>query len=331
MKKKKLGSVLENVGSAAKGLIDKTKTHAVQAMDQNNDGKFDISDVSIIAGAVGDTVKKRAAAVKEGVEDSHRRMELRSLQPIFLDTLEQTEFLLSKFIRVTERDKKYAESDVCQGSIGFLSNKGGIRVVNIFKDSLNAFGLQFYPDAECEFYYVNPTDKNTYIALDEYFSYLKTVRVNELQRVAQDLGAKHFRVIYKEERISFSETKAKAQAKAAGVGNAEGEHDLSEEKCSVNDVAAGMFMEGHAPQEPELVYLLKDDNVQNLIHLRMKGGDGFHHHKISIKLSNSSGLKESDAVKIDAFLKGVKVSGNATVVSEAKNESRRYFEYEIDF
>ena len=126
-------------------------------------------------------------------------------------------------------------------------------------------------------------------------------------------------------------TKAKAQAKAAGVGNAEGEHDLSEEKCSVNDVAAEMFMEGHAPQEPELVYLLKDDNVQNLIHLRMKGGDGFHHHKISIKLSNSSGLKESDAVKIDAFLKGMKVSGNATVVSEAKNESRRYFEYEIDF
>ena len=212
-----------------------------------------------------------------------------------------------------------------------MSNKGGIRVVNIFKDSLNVFGLQFYPDAECEFYYVNPTDKNTYIALDEYFSYLKTVRVNELQRVAQDLGAKHFRVIYKEERISFSETKAKAQAKAAGVGNAEGEHDLSEEKCSVNDVAAEMFMEGHAPQEPELVYLLKDDNVQNLIHLRMKGGDGFHHHKISIKLSNSSGLKESDAVKIDAFLKGMKVSGNATVVSEAKNESRRYFEYEIDF
>lgn len=167
--------------------------------------------------------------------------------------------------------------------------------------------------------------------MDEYFSYLKTVRVNELQRVAQDLGAKHFRVIYKEERISFSETKAKAQAKAAGVGNAEGEHDLSEEKCSVNDVAAEMFMEGHAPQEPELVYLLKDDNVQNLIHLRMKGGDGFHHHKISIKLSNSSGLKESDAVKIDAFLKGMKVSGNATVVSEAKNESRRYFEYEINF
>ena len=48
-------------------------------------------------------------------------------------------------------------------------------------------------------------------------------------------------------------------------------------------------------------------------------------------MSNSSGIKESDAMKIDAVLKGMKVSGNATVASEAKNESRRYLEYEIEF
>lgn len=97
------------------------------------------------------------------------------------------------------------------------------------------------------------------------------------------------------------------------------------------DVAAEMYMTGHAPQIPTLVYLAKDDNVKNLIHLRMTGGEDFHNHRISIKISNSSGIRESDAVKIDAVLKGMKVSGNATVTSEAKNESRRYLEYEIDF
>ena len=238
---------------------------------------------------------------------------------------------MSKLIRVVDRDKKYAESDVCHGSIGFLSDKGGLRVVNIFKDSLDAFGLTFYPDIDCEFYYVNPTDRDNYISLDDYFSYLKMVRINELQRVAQELGAKHFRVTYKEERTTFSETKGKAQIKAQKVVSADGDYDASEKKYSMIDVAAEMHMDGHAPQKPELVYLLKDNNVQNLIHLRMTGGDGFHHHKISIKMSNSSGIKESDAVKIDAVLKGLKVSGNATVVNEAKNESRRYLEYEIDF
>ncbi len=50
------------------------------------------------------------------------------------------------FIRVTERDKKRAESEVCQGAIGYWSD------------------------------------------------YLKQVRISELQKIAQDLGAKHFRV-----------------------------------------------------------------------------------------------------------------------------------------
>ena len=55
------------------------------------------------------------------------------------------------------------------------------------------------------------------------------------------------------------------------------------------------------------------------------------HQKLMIKLSNSSGLKESEAVKIDAVIKGMKCGGNATLVSETQNESRRYLEYEIDF
>ncbi|MBR5248713.1 MAG: hypothetical protein IKV27_07235 [Lachnospiraceae bacterium] len=50
-----------------------------------------------------------------------------------------------------------------------------------------------------------------------------------------------------------------------------------------------------------------------------------------LKMSTSSGMKESDAVKIDAVLKGMKFSGNTTVSSEAQNEARRYLEYEIEF
>ena len=50
-----------------------------------------------------------------------------------------------------------------------------------------------------------------------------------------------------------------------------------------------------------------------------------------IKLSNCSGLKENDAIKIDTILKGMRFAGNTTVQSESKNEARRHLEYEIDF
>ena len=51
-------------------------------------------------------------------------------------------------------------------------------------------------------------------------------------------------------------------------------------------------MNGHFPRMPELVYLLKDDNVQNLVHRIITGGEGAHYHKISINMRNSSAIKD---------------------------------------
>lgn len=75
----------------------------------------------------------------------------------------------------------------------------------------------------------------------------------------------------------------------------------------------------------------RDPVIQNLITMRMDEKSPLLHHKFMLQLSNSSGIKESDAVKIDAVLRGMKCSGNASVASEAVSETRRYFEYEIDF
>ncbi|MFR5370918.1 MAG: hypothetical protein ACLTGK_03910, partial [Eubacterium sp.] len=41
-----------------------------------------------------------------------------------------------------------------------------------------------------------------------------------------------------------------------------------------------------------------------------------------IKLSNCSGLKENDAIKIDTILKGMRFAGNITVQSESKIKKR---------
>lgn len=328
---KKIGNLFAEAGNTAKGLIDKSKEKVISIADRDDDGKITSTDVSVVKDAISDAVKEGAVAFKAGVDDTRKQMELKLLKPIFKDTLESADFYMPKLIRIVDRDKKYSDSDVCQGSIGYVSDKGGLRIVNVFNDSLADFGMTFYPDPDCEFYYINPTDRDNYIALDEYFSYMKKVRINELQRVAQELGAKHFKVTYKEERTSFTEVKKKAGMNTAKSGKAEGIRENSENKYSTVEIAAEMSMAGHAPNKPELVYLAKDENVQNLIRLRMAGGDDFHNHKISIEMSSSSGIKEKDAVKIDAALKGLKVSGNSTVSNEARNESRRVLEYEIEF
>ena len=327
MKKIDLGQAKKG----ALGVLEKTKSAIAKVADQNDDEKFDMQDVSLVASKVGESVKNGAAALKESAEERTRALELKSLQPIFAEVLDERDFVLPKFIRVANRDKKRAESQVCKGSIGYYSDPKGLRLVNIFRDNLEMFNLVFFPDCNSEFYYVDPIDKNRYIALDDYFNYLKVERISELQRLAQSLGAKHFRVTYKEEKTSVAEKIIKANINVQGVAAGNGERNLSETKFDTIEIAADMECPGHAPNRPDLKYLQKDPAIRTLIDMRMDEHSPLSHQKFMLKLSNSSGLKESDAVKIDAVLKSMRFTGNTSIVSEARNEARRYFEYEIDF
>lgn len=53
-----------------------------------------------------------------------------------------------------------------------------------------------------------------------------------------------------------------------------------------------------------LKYLRNDPSIKGLIELRMNEQTPLLHEKYTLKLSSSSGLKENEAVKIDAVLKG---------------------------
>ena len=313
---------------------NKARNSIVKAVDQNNDGTLDMDDVYTIAETIGNAAINTANAVKANAEERNREIERKLLHPIFAEDLDSADFLISKLIRITDIDKKRAESEVCQGSIGYISTQKDLQIVNIYKDKVDLFGLSFYPDIDCELYYVDPSDRDKYIALDDYFSFLKEARVNELQKIAQDLGAKHFRVTYKEQKTSFSSNsvKVKANCKATGdTASVEAEHGLSTTNVANVEIAAEMDCPGHAPIEPKLRYLQREPSIQTLISLRMDKDSPLSHQKYTLKLSNSSGIKEKDAIKIDAALKAMKIFGNTTVVSEVRNESRRFFDYEIDF
>ena len=314
--------------------LEKAKKEIVTAIDQNDDGALDIKDVSALAQTVGILAKSAASVVKNSTAEKNREIERKALRPIFAEDLDKTDFLLSKLIRLTTIDKKRAESPVCVGSIGFISVHKDLSIVNIFKDKADYFKLTFFPNAESELYYVDPSDRDRYNALDSYFEYLKNVRIDELQKIAQDLGAKHFRVTYKEQQTSTSNknTKLKGTGKTLNSSaniNADIIH-ASTEKCTV-EVAAEMTCPGHAPFEPKLCYLQQEHDIQTLISLRMDSTSPITHYKRTLQFSNSSGIKENDAIRIDAALKALKIVANTTIANEVRNEFKRFLEYELDF
>lgn len=301
-------------------IMNKTKDSFIKLVDQNGDDKFDREDVEKITGAI-----------KKNIDEKKKEYELKKLQPIFQTDIDDGDFIIQKFVRVADRDKKRAESEACKGAIGYFTKNNDVRMLNIYRDSTELFGLTFYPDNRSEFYYVDPSDRDRYIALDDYFNYLKAERISELQRIAQDLGAKHFRVTFVEEKAAYTKAKTTAGGKAAKFGGAEASVENSASEYLKMEIAAENDFPGKDPIKPKIKYLLRDPNIQNLITMRLNEDSSLTHQKLMIKLSNTSGLKETDAVKIDAVLRGMKFGGNTTVQNEAKNEARRYLEYEIDF
>ena len=331
--KSKLGGLANQISDKSKRLADL----ASHTLDQNDDGKFDLSDVRIVT----DEAKKAAAdalqILKEKTDEQARLRELRALQPIQPDDLTDVDFAMPKLIRIVERDKRHAESALCQGSVGYWSDSksDGLRIVNIFPECLDSFALSFYPDCDCGFYYVDPSAPGCYIALDEYFKYLQKARINELQKIAQDLGATYFRVTYKEEKATFADRKVDAHGKTKPLGKKESSADLqqaiTQKEYVLTEIKAESHFAGHPPVKPQLKYWQTDDTIRTLIDMRMDATGPLTKQTYMLQMSDSSGLKERDAAKIDAMFAELKITGSATVVNEVKDESRRYLEYVIEF
>ena len=319
------------LGGIADELLMKAKTKAAQILDQDGDGRLNAKDASIVMDKAGNAVKKTANAVKNMANERVYEFDLKTLRPIFIEDLNDPEFEWTKLIRITGRDKRRLESEACKGSIGYIQDEKGVCFINIYEDSRESVGITYVPTLDAEYYYVDPSNSGIYIALDEYFSYLKTLRIGALQRIAQDLGAKHFRVTYIEKKIRFSTKKTKIRGKAAAAAAAEAEREVSLKDRSSVEIAAEMECPGHAPIEPEVHYLQREPSVHTLISLRMNKTGSITRQKLMLKMSNSSGIKEKDALKIDAILNGMKCEGNSTLTCEVQNESRRYLEYEIEF
>ena len=315
------------ISDAAKGtsdFFDRTGKSIASALDQNGDGKLDLSDIHVVS--------DRINAAREAAQ---RKADLERLKPLFSEDFERAEFVMPKMICVNDIDKVHAENAVCKGAVGFRTVLEDMSAITIFRNCINDFRLSFYPELENGVYYVDPSDRDHYILLDEYFSFMKMQRVTELQRIAQALGAKHFKITYKERSSSSSsrtvDVSAAAKLDAANKADVAISHAVSNSSMAAISIEAEMCFPGHAPVVPKLHYLNKEINVANLIEMRMDPLSPLQHQHFILEMSNSSGIKIKDAVKIDAMLKLMKFSNKNSIVSEVQNEARRILEYEIEF
>lgn len=307
-----------------------------------------------IVSAAKSTINDVVENIKEstdGFEKKHlaakREKDLLLLRPVFQEMLLSpspshtsniaNRFSMPSIIHVVEKDKKHAESKACEHSIGHVSVENGIPVLNVYPHHMNDLDIVFSPNAEKEIYYVDPCQKNHYIDIQDYFRQLKIARVNELEQLAYSLGATHVEIIFKTNTVELERAKKKAEL---GVKkgkkkllDVKAEHSENEVKKESIEVERRLDLSGHDdPHVPDLIYFKDDADIQNLIFMRMDKRSVLKSKECKIKYSNSSGIKASDAIKIQGALdKMGGGSAGVSILNETLNENCTTLIYRIDF
>ena len=129
------GKLLGDAVKEVTGFVDRASKDITKAIDQNGDGKLDISDIQ--------TVLDRNQAAQA---ENQRKADLERLKPVFQEDFKEDEFVLPKMVQVAVIDKAHADSAACKGSVGYKSVMDDMTVVTIFRENIDDFGLTFYPE-----------------------------------------------------------------------------------------------------------------------------------------------------------------------------------------
>ena len=108
--------------------------------------------------------------------------------------------------------------------------------------------------------------------------------------------------------------------------------DYSEKTFTNFSIVSEASFEGSdKPVRPELHFYENEQDILNLIEMRMTDTNAIKSKTLTMKYSARSDLSTREAGKIDGALRALKAAGNASLTSAAEQQNRLYLEYEIEF
>lgn len=337
-KKPGLNGIVSGAGKATAAFLGKTKEAASKAKaslngmaDTNGDGIIDAKDVSAFANRLGNKARLTVEAAKSSADARTREKALHGLTPLFPDDFRAAGFIMPKILLLEDMDRIKAEADSFSEAVGYSVCSAGKAVISLFRSRQLGLGLSFYPDVETGVYCVDPADRAHFIRLSEYFNYIKKAEISELQKIAQDLGAKHFRITFREKSSGESDFNAAGNLSLKGPASANAKHSAKTEESSSTEIAADNVFPGHAPVRPQLHYLRHEPDILNLIEMRMDPSSPLMGQTYSLCLANSSGIQREDAAAVDGVFNGIKGTASASVSRVLNRQENSTLEYTIEF
>lgn len=319
----------QTIGEKVDLFVDSTKEAVEKSAEFVGDAAKTVGD---FADSQLKSAKKFFNKLSDDFGESKLQKDLEKFKPIFAKEI-NSDFHLPKMISVVDYDKRM-QIEACKGAVGYQETVKNVDVTGIYEKDAETFGIDFYPTKTSSVYYVHPLDEKTYIQLSEYFTYLKEARIAELKRIAQALGAKHFKVTIEEQKTSEFTKKDHAKVKLGIIKNKAGvdaNKESGEKKYEFLGIASESYFNPKEPERPELKFWAKSETIKNLIEQRLSKDGSLTFESFKLDYNTLTGITESEAAKIDGVLKALKFDGAGSITEKAKEESRKRFEYIIEF
>lgn len=315
---------LSGILASVKNVAEKVSEKAVSAAEEVKSTAIQLKDDAMAK----QTERKITAAEKKRQDD------LIKLSPIFKDDIANNELLTERVIRIVNYDPRL-ENDVCKGSIGFFEKTDDRKMPTIYSKFVPDLGLSFYPQLSESVFIADPCIAGKYIEIDEYYNYMKQVRVNELTLVAQSLGAKSVTIELKSTLTSKSLFSKSAQAKVGPAIDGNYKQQVNNTNSNSIEIWAQTTFKtaiwNGGPTVPTLLYFRNESDISSLIQMVLVNRSKVTERKYSMKASSSSGMSLNEAMSIAGTLKKIKCSAGANFAKSAENESNAFLDYTIVF
>ena len=306
------------------------KEKSVKALSNLAQGTVDLSKKTAA------NVKTSVAAMREKSKAEEYERRIKKYNPLFPEQYQNESFKVPNIVVIVD-DAIRKGIDVCEGAIGWLGNETNEEVLYLYDEAVAESGITFIPAPICNAVYcVDHFDRGRFIQADCIFARTLKEKLDELQNIAECLGAKYCSILVGETSRS-SKTKSSSSSfgiSKSGVGentSSENEQHNASDKYQRGHVEV-RFGEAHPPKRPTLKWFQYDDSIVNLVETCCTGKRRVEEMTLELSGSTSTTMSQSTACAIDGVMgKSLKVKGGVSMQQEAQNEFQSVLNFHTVF
>ena len=292
---------------------------------------------SEISKKLSDTVQEKAKDLSEKNKTENYLKRLKKYNPLFPDEFYSGNFNLPNMIVIVD-DAVRKGIDVCEGSIGWLSNEKGMEILHLYDEEVEKCGIKFVPAPVCDaVYYIDRFDRKRFIQTDCIFSKAQEEKLAELKHIAHSLGAQKCSIEISESSLVLDSKKKFVEeklnlpfAKASETTSAEMNFS-GKEKAKISGVIEAVFEGNKEPKEPELKWFSNDDTIKRLIEMRVNGINQIKSETLILEGSFSATMSQKTACAIDGAVGKIGAGGKVTMECQAIKENYSKLIFKIEF